>query len=67
MLKFDFNTFMNINGENDYIDKIKNGYVFKKIDKQPIIATKNIENSDKSSTEVREADIIFGDDIVEYE
>lgn len=23
MLKFDFNTFMNINGENDYIDKIK--------------------------------------------
>ena len=53
--------------KQDYIDKIKNGYVFKKIDKQPIIVTKNIENSDKSSTEVREADIIFGDDIVEYE
>ena len=57
----------NISKTNRYYEEQSIEAIFKNIDTQPIFTTKKIKNDDKSSTETREADIIFGDDIVEYE
>ena len=50
--------------KKDYIKKKKDGYVYKIIDKNPIVYN---NKTNKDSTERVEADIIFGNDIVEYE
>ena len=53
--------------KKDYINKIKNGGSYEFIDKNPILRNKNKKVENNGSTEQTEADIIFGDDIVEYE
>lgn len=47
-----------------YIEKIKSGYQYQKSDENPIIVNNNEKKDSKSLVE---ADIIFGEDIVEYE
>ena len=55
------------NIKSTYIKKIKGGYVYKIKNVNPIIEIQGKQKDNKGSTELQEADIIFGDDIVEYE